>query len=395
MFTYADNAATTKLSENAKKAMLPYFDEIYANPSSIHSAGQKIKDDINKARETVAKAINAASGREITFTSGGTESDNQAVISAALLGAERGKKHIISTSFEHHAVLHTLTKLKKQGFDVTLIDPDPNGIVPAEKISSAIREDTALVSVMYANNEIGTIQPIAEIGAVCREKGILFHTDAVQAAGHLPIDVQQQNIDLLSLSGHKFHGPKGSGVLYARKGIALSRLIEGGGQEKNRRPGTENVPAIIGLAAALKESVENIDTESDQIRRLRDKVISGLLAIPDSRINGDPEHRLPGNINISFEGIDGESLILLLDNIGISVSNGSACNSSSSQPSHVLRSIGVPQEYIRGTLRITLGRYNTSEQADYIISSVTKIVSYLRSFSSVLKKDGEEKLHAV
>lgn len=395
MFTYADNAATTKLSENAKKAMLPYFDELYANPSSIHSAGQKIKDDINKARETVAEAINASSGREITFTSGGTESDNQAVISAALLGAERGKKHIISTSFEHHAVLHTLTKLKKQGFDVTLIDPDLNGIVPAEKISSAIREDTALVSVMYANNEIGTIQPIAEIGAVCREKGILFHTDAVQAAGHLPIDVQQQNIDLLSLSGHKFHGPKGSGVLYARKGIALSRLIEGGGQEKNRRPGTENVPAIIGLAAALKESVENIDTESEQIRRLRDKVISGLLAIPDSRLNGDPEHRLPGNINISFEGIDGESLILLLDNIGISVSNGSACNSSSSQPSHVLRSIGVPQEYIRGTLRITLGRYNTFEQADYIISSVTKIVSYLRSFSSVFKKDGEEKLHAV
>ncbi len=390
MYVYADNAATTKLSEAAKMAMLPYFDELYANPSSIHSSGQKIKDDINQARQTVADVIGAAQASEITFTSGGTESDNQAIISAATLGAERGKKHIISSSFEHHAVLHTLNKLKKQGFEITLIDPDPNGIVSGEKVAAEIREDTALVSIMYANNEIGTIQPITEIGAVCRKNGVLFHTDAVQAACHLHIDVQKQNIDLLSFSAHKFHGPKGIGGLYARRGTALSRLIEGGGQEKSRRPGTENVPGIIGLAAAIKEAYENIDKESAYLLSLRDKILNSLLAIPGSRLNGDLQNRLSGNISISFEGLDSESLILLLDNKGISVSNGSACNSASTQPSHVLRNIGVPKEYIRGTLRITLGRYNTEEEADYIIANVTESVNYLRSFSPVWKNSRKE-----
>ncbi len=396
MYVYADNAAATKLSEKAKTAMLPYFDELYANPSAIHSAGQKIKDDINHSRETVAAAIGAEQAGEITFTSGGTESDNQAIMSAAALGAEKGKKHIVSTDFEHHAVLHTLNKLKKQGFEITLARPDRNGIVSAETIAALIRDDTALVSVMYANNEIGTIQPIGEIGAICRERGVLFHTDAVQAAGHISIDVKRDNVDLLSLSGHKFHGPKGAGVLYARKGIALSRLMEGGGQEKSRRPGTENVPAIIGLAAALEESVSNMERESEYLTTLRNRIIAGLTKIEGSVMNGSEKQRLPGNINISFEGTDGESLVLLLYHIGITVSNGSACTSVSTQPSHVLRSIGVPKEYIRGTLRITLSRYNTAEQADYIVESVTKIVHYLRSFSPTWKeKILEDKERAV
>lgn len=383
MYIYADNAATTKLSKTAKEAMFPYFDEFYENPSALYSSGQRVKDEINKARETIAEILNAKYSSEITFTSGGTESDNQAIISAAFLGAEKGKKHIISTAFEHHAVLHTLDKLKKSGYDITLIPPQKNGIVSAEKISSAIRDDTALVSVMYANNEIGTIQPISDIGAVCREKSVLFHTDAVQAVGHLPIDVQNQNIDFLSLSAHKFHGPKGVGVLYARRGIKLSHIIEGGGQEKGRRSGTENVPAIIGLAAALKESYSDTENTKAYLLNLRDKIINGLLEIPNTVLNGDRNSRLENNVNVSFEGINGESLLLLLDEKGIAVSTGSACTSSSSEPSYVLLSLGIPRGLARGTLRITLSRYNTPEEADYIIQSVKDSVNDLRSISPV------------
>lgn len=382
---YADNAATTRLSETAKNAMLPYFDALYANPSGAYSFAQKIRGDIKKARETVAAIIGAADSSEITFTSGGTEADNQAIISAAVFGAGKGKKHIVSTAFEHHAVLHTLDKLKEQGFEVTLVPPEKNGIVSTEKIGKAIRDDTVLVSVMCANNEIGTIQPISGIGSICHERRVLFHTDAVQAAGHIHIDVQKENIDLLSLSAHKFHGPKGSGVLYARKGIELNRILEGGGQEKNRRPGTENVPAIIGLAAALKEAAANIDNDTQYLLSLRERIISGLLLIPNTIINGDRESRLAGNINVSFSGVDGESLLLLLDNEGVIVSAGSACTASSARASHVLQAIDVPQNYIKGTLRITLSRYNTVEDADNIVSAVTRTVDYLRSHSPVWK----------
>lgn len=381
MYIYADNAAATALSETAKKAMLPYFDEIYGNPSGLHSAGQKAKDAINMAREEIAAVIGAKYSGEITFTSGGSEADNQAIISAAETGLKKGKKHIISTEFEHHAVLHTLEKLKKRGFEVTLLAPDRNGLIRTEDVKNTIREDTALVSVMYANNEIGIIQPISKIGALCRENGVLFHTDAVQAAGHLHIDVDKQNIDLLSLSAHKFHGPKGAGALYTRKGIPITRLIEGGGQEKGRRAGTENVPAVIGMAAALKEAAANIDKNTEYISAMRDRIIDGLLEVPDTILNGSRKNRLAGNINVSFGGIEGESLLLLLDNKGIAVSSGSACNSSSPLPSHVLLSIGVTEEMARGSLRISLSRYNTAVETEYIIKSVKETVEELRGIS--------------
>ncbi len=383
MYIYADNAATTKLGSAAKNAMLPYLDELYGNASSLHSAGQRAKEALNQAREDVAAAIGAKRSSEITFTSGGSEADNQAIISAAELGAKKGKKHIISTKFEHHAVLHALDKLERQGFEITLLDPDRNGLIRIEDVKAAMREDTSLITVMYANNEIGTIQPITEIGAVCREKGILFHTDAVQAVGHLHIDVEAQNIDLLSLSAHKFHGPKGVGALYARRGIALTRLIEGGGQEKGRRPGTENIMGIIGLAAALKDATLRIDQNTAHISAIRDRIIDGLLEIPNAILNGDRTKRLAGNVNVSFEGIEGESLLLLLDDKGIAASSGSACTSSSLLPSHVLLSIGVPQEVAHGSLRLSLSECNTLDEAEYIIQAVKDVVSELRSISPV------------
>lgn len=383
MYIYADNAAATRLSETAKKAMLPYLDEIYGNPSSLHSFGQRAKDALDNAREEVALAIGAEFSSEITFTSGGSESDNQAIVSAAEIGSKKGKKHIISTKFEHHAVLHTLEKLEKKGFEITLLEPDRNGIINARDVESEIRGDTALVTVMYANNEIGTIQPVSEIGAVCRERGVIFHTDAVQAAGHLHIDAAKQNIDMLSVSAHKFHGPKGAGALYARRGIPLVKLIEGGGQEKGRRAGTENIPGIVGLAAALKEAADNIDKNNEYLSKLRDKVIDGLLDIPNTILNGDREKRLAGNINVSFEGIEGESLLLMLDDKGIAASSGSACTSASPLPSHVLLAIGVPEEAARGSLRISLSEYNTDEEAKYIIKSVKEAVENLRNTSPV------------
>ena len=383
MYIYADNAAATRLSETAKKAMLPYFDEIYGNPSSLHSFGQRAKDALDNAREEVALAIGAEFSSEITFTSGGSESDNQAIVSAAEIGSKKGKKHIISTKFEHHAVLHTLEKLEKKGFEITLLEPGRNGIINARDVESEIRGDTALVTVMYANNEIGTIQPVSEIGAVCRERGVIFHTDAVQAAGHLHIDAAKQNIDMLSVSAHKFHGPKGAGALYARRGIPLVKLMEGGGQEKGRRAGTENIPGIVGLAAALKEAADNIDKNNEYLSKLRDKVIDGLLDIPNTILNGDREKRLAGNINVSFEGIEGESLLLMLDDKGIAASSGSACTSASPLPSHVLLAIGVPEEAARGSLRISLSKYNTDEEAEYIIKSVKEAVENLRNTSPV------------
>ena len=383
MYIYADNAATTRLSETAKKAMLPYFDEIYGNPSSLHSFGQRAKDALDNAREEVALAIGAEFSSEITFTSGGSESDNQAIVSAAEIGSKKGKKHIISTKFEHHAVLRTLEKLEKKGFEITLLEPNRNGIINVRDVESEIRSDTALVTVMYANNEIGTIQPVSEIGAVCRERGVIFHTDAVQAAGHLHIDAAKQNIDMLSVSAHKFHGPKGAGALYARRGIPLVKLIEGGGQEKGRRAGTENIPGIVGLAAALKEAADNIDKNNEYLSKLRDKVIDGLLDIPNTILNGDREKRLAGNINVSFEGIEGESLLLMLDDKGIAASSGSACTSASPLPSHVLLAIGVPEEAARGSLRISLSKYNTDEEAEYIIKSVKEAVENLRNTSPV------------
>ena len=382
MKIYADNAATTKMSSKAIEAMLPYMDKIYGNPSSLHTAGQQAKEALDNARERVAKLL-GCEAREIIFTSGGSEADNQAIISAANIGAKKGKKHIVSTAFEHHAVLHTLDKLKKQGFEITLLDVGEKGRVTAQQVADAIREDTALVTVMYANNEIGTIQPIKEIGAVCREKGVLFHTDAVQAAGHLHIDVKEQNIDMLSLSSHKFHGPKGVGVLYAGKGILLSNIIEGGAQERGKRGGTENIPAIMGMAAALEEAVENISVNAEKVSAMRDKLIEGLSAIPHSILNGDSENRLPNNVNFCFEGIEGESLLLLLDDKGICASSGSACTSGSLDPSHVLLAIGRPHEIAHGSLRLSLSEENTAEDVDYIIAAVTEVVAYLRSISPV------------
>ena len=377
---YADNAATTKMSKAAIRAMLPYMDEFYGNPSSLYTFGQKAKEALEDARSRIAACL-GAQAREITFTSGGSEADNQAILTAALLGERKGKKHIVSTAFEHHAVLHTLERLKKQGFEVTLLEVHENGMVSPQQVADAIREDTALVTVMYANNEIGTIQPIAEIGAVCREKGVLFHTDAVQAAGHLHIDVNTQNIDMLSLSAHKFHGPKGVGALYARRGIALETLISGGAQERGRRAGTENVPAVVGMAAALEEACCHLDSYANKLIPLRDRLISGLNQIPYSELNGDALKRLPGCVNFCFEGIEGESLLLLLDNKGICASSGSACTSGSLDPSHVLLAIGRPHEVAHGSLRLTLEEDTTEADIAYLIEAVTEVVAYLRSMS--------------
>ena len=382
MQIYFDNAATTKMSKTAIEAMLPYMDTVYGNPSSLHSAGQVAAEALTDARQRIAACI-GASPKEITFTSGGSESDNQAILSAARLGERSGKKHIISTAFEHHAVLHTLKKLEKEGFEITLLDVHENGIVLPQQVAEAIRDDTCLVTVMYANNEIGTIQPIKEIGAVCREKGILFHTDAVQAAGHLHIDVQEQNIDLLSLSAHKFHGPKGIGVLYARKGIPLTNVIEGGAQERGKRAGTENIPAIMGMAAALEESCAHIDANAEIITALRDKLIDGLSRIPHSMLNGDAKQRLPGNVNFCFEGIEGESLLLLLDDKGICASSGSACTSGSLDPSHVLLAIGRVHDIAHGSLRLSLSEETTNEEIEYTIKAVAEVVEYLRAMSPI------------
>ena len=382
MRVYADNAATTKMSAAAISAMLPYMDKIYANPSSLHSLGQEAKEALENARERVAKVL-GCEAREIIFTSGGSEADNQAIISAARIGERKGRKHIVSTAFEHHAVLHTLDKLKKEGFEITLLDVGEKGIVTPQQVSDAIREDTALVTVMYANNEIGTIQPVEEIGKVCRERGVLFHTDAVQAAGHLHIDVKKQNIDMLSLSGHKFHGPKGVGVLYAKKGIALTNIIEGGAQEKSKRAGTENIPAIMGMTAALEEAVKNIDTNAEKVSAMRDRLIDGLSRIPHSILNGDRENRLPNNVNFCFEGIEGEAMLLLLDDMGVCASSGSACTSGSLDPSHVLLAIGRPHEIAHGSLRLSLCEENTEEEIEYIINAVTQVIFRLRSMSPV------------
>ena len=377
---YADNAATTRMSRAAIDAMLPYMDEYYGNPSSLYAFGQQAKEALEDARSRIAACIHAEP-REITFTSGGSEADNQAILTAAALGLRKGKKHIVSTAFEHHAVLHTLEYLEKQGFEVTLLDVHSNGLVTAQQVADAIRPDTCLVTVMYANNEIGTVQPIREIGAVCREKGVLFHTDAVQAAGHLPIDVKEENIDMLSLSAHKFHGPKGTGVLYARGGISLEPLIRGGAQERRKRAGTENLPAIMGMAAALEEACAAMDQNRAKLTALRDRLIAGLGQIPYSELNGDPAHRLPGNVNFCFEGIEGESLLLLLDDKGICASSGSACTSGSLDPSHVLLAIGRPHEVAHGSLRLTLGEDASEADVDAIIQAVTQVVTYLRSMS--------------
>ena len=389
---YVDNAATTKTSRTAIDAMLPYFDKIYGNPSSLHSVGQAAADALRTAREEAAEVLGCEPS-EITFTSGGSEADNQALVSAAAIGARKGKKHIISTAFEHHAVLHTLKKLEKEGFEVTLLDVHENGMVSARQVADAIREDTCLVTVMYANNEIGSIQPIAEIGAVCREKGVIFHTDAVQAVGHIHINVKEENIDMLSLSAHKFHGPKGVGLLYARRGIRLTNIIEGGAQERGKRAGTENIPGTVGMVAALKEANANIDANASKVSALRDRLIAGLEKIPHSALNGDRARRLPGNVSFCFEGIEGESLLLLLDAKGICASSGSACTSGSLDPSHVLLAIGRPHEVAHGSLRLTLSEENTQEEVDYIIEETTKVVKYLRELSPVWKEllSGERK----
>ena len=385
MKIYADNAATTKMSGTALEAMLPYMTEHFGNPSSLYTIGQEAKEGLEAARATVAACI-GAQPREITFTSGGSEADNQAIRSAALLGAKKGKKHIISTKFEHHAVLHTLAKQEKEGFEVTLLDVHENGLVTAQQVKDAIREDTCLVTIMFANNEIGTIQPIAEIGAVCHAAGVLFHTDAVQAAGHVAIDVSAMHIDMLSMSGHKFHGPKGVGALYARRGIILTNIIEGGAQERGKRAGTENVPGIVGMAAALKDACDHLDENAKKVSALRDRLIAGLRKIPHCALNGAESPRLPGNVNFCFEGIEGESLLLLLDAKGISASSGSACTSGSLDPSHVLLAIGRPHEVAHGSLRLTLCEENTMEEVEYMLDAIPQVVTYLRNMSPVWKE---------
>ena len=382
MFVYADNAATTSVSKTALDAMMPYLTELYGNPSSLYAFGQKAAEALAAARETVAACLNA-DPKEITFTSGGSEADNQAIVTAARLGARKGKKHLISTQFEHHAVLHTLAKLEKEGFEVTLLDPHEDGVIRVEDVENALRDDTCLVTIMFANNEIGTVQPIAEIGALCREKNVLFHTDAVQAAGHTPIDVKAMNIDMLAISGHKFHAPKGVGALYARRGIALTNIIEGGAQERGKRAGTENVAGIVAMAAALKESCEHIEENTAKIIPMRDKLFSELGKIPHSKINGSLEHHVPGTVNMCFEGIEGESLLLMLDDRGICASSGSACTSGSLDPSHVLLSIGLPHEVAHGSLRLSIGEYNSMEEIDHIIKVVPEVVAYLRSISPI------------
>lgn len=391
MKVYADNAATTKLSENALNAMMPFMKEMYGNPSSLHTAGQQAKEYLEQAREDIADLI-GAKPREIYFTSGGSEGDNQAIRTAAYIGAKKGKKHIISSKFEHHAVLHTLSALEREGFSVTLLDVYSEGIVKPEDVENAITEDTCFVTIMTANNEIGTVQPIAEIAEICRKKGVLFHTDAVQAVGHIPVHVNDMNVDMLSASAHKFHGPKGIGFLYVKSGIPLKNMIEGGAQERGKRAGTENMPAIIGMAAALKEAVEHLDENAKKVSAMRDRLIDGLQGIERSRINGDLSHHLPGTLNMCFEGIEGESLLLLLDMRGICASSGSACTSGSLDPSHVLLSIGVPVEIAHGSLRLSISEYNTMEEMEHIIKSVPEVVSYLRSISPVWEKiTSEEK----
>ena len=382
MKIYADNAATTKMSRTAIDTMVKYMEETYGNPSSLYMIGQAAKEALEEARETVAGVINAEP-REILFTSGGSEADNQAIISAAAIGAKKNKRHIISSAFEHHAVLHTLAKLEKEGFEITLLDVHEDGLVRPEEVEKAIKDDTCLVTIMMANNEIGTIQPIREIGAICRKHGVIFHTDAVQAVGHIPIDVKADNIDMLSASAHKFHGPKGTGFLYTRKGIVLTNVIEGGAQERGKRAGTENVPGIMAMAAALKEAAEKMEKTSPYIKELRDRLIAGLKEIPHSAINGDEEKRLPSNINFCFEGIEGESLLLLLNQKGISASSGSACTSGSLDPSHVLLAIGRVHDVAHGSLRLSIGEETTREEVDYIVQSVKEVVEYLRSFSPV------------
>ena len=382
MNIYADNAATTKTSRRAIEAMLPYLDRIYGNPSSLHTAGQRAAEALADARRRMAALLGCQS-REITFTSGGSESDNQAMLTAAAWGERKGKKHIISTAFEHHAMLHTLNGLEKQGFQITLLDVHENGLVTPEEVAAAITPDTCLVSVMYANNEIGTIQPIREIGRVCRERGVLFHTDAVQAMGHLRVNTAEDNIDMLSLSGHKFHGPKGVGALYVRSGIPVANLMEGGAQERGKRPGTENLPGIMGMVAALEEAYENLEEKVARTTALRDRLIDGLAAIPHGALNGDREKRLPGNVNFCFEGIEGESLLLMLDDKGICASSGSACTSGSLDPSHVLLAIGRPHEVAHGSLRLTITEETTEEEVDYMIRSVTEVVEHLRQMSPV------------
>lgn len=382
MYVYVDNAATTAMSKTAVDAMMPYLQETFGNPSSLHTTGQIAKEALEKARKTVADCINADI-KEIYFTSGGSEADNQAIISAAYYGAKRGKKHIISSKFEHHAVLHTLRKLEKQGFTVTLVDVNKDGVIDPADVEKAITPETALVTIMFANNEIGTLQPVAEIGKICKEHKVIFHTDAVQAAGHVKVDVKAINADMISVSGHKFHGPKGTGFLYARKGIVLTNIIEGGAQERGKRAGTENVPAIVGMAAALKDACDHLEENQAKLTAMRDKLITELSKIPHCVINGSIEKRLPGNVNICFEGIEGESLLLLLDAKGIEASSGSACASGSLEPSHVLLSIGLPKEVAHGSLRISLGESNTMEQMDYIIEELPKIVEKLRNISPV------------
>lgn len=389
MTVYADNAATTQMSENVLKAMMPLLTDIYGNPSSLHSIGQVAKEYLENARETVADCI-GADPKEIYFTSGGSEADNQAIRSAAYIGARKGKKHIISSKFEHHAVLHTLDALKKEGFTVTLLDVYSNGVVKPEDVENAITDETCLVTIMTANNEIGTIQPIAEIGKICKEKEVLFHTDAVQAVGHIPVNVKDMNVDMLSVSAHKFHGPKGVGFLYARKGILLTNIIYGGAQERSKRAGTENMASIVGMATAIKEATDHLEENAAKVTAMRNRLIDGLKGIERSRINGDLEHHLPGTLNMCFEGIEGESLLLLLDAKGICASSGSACTSGSLDPSHVLLSIGVPVEIAHGSLRLSISEYNTMEQMDHIVESVPVVVDYLRSISPVWEKIKKE-----
>ena len=394
MQVYADNAATTKMSKKAIDAMIPYLEGVYGNPSSLHTPGQEAAEALMDARERVAKCF-GCEAKEIYFTSGGSEADNQAILSVAKKGERLGKKHIISTAFEHHAVLHTLKKLEKQGFEITLLDVGEKGLVTPQQVKDAIRPETCLVTVMYANNEIGTIQPISEIGKVCREAGVIFHTDAVQAAGHIKIDVNEQNIDMLSISAHKFHGPKGVGALYVKKGIVVHNLIEGGAQERGKRGGTENVAGICSMAEALEDATENMDKNNEKVLKMRNRLIDGLAKIPHSIINGDLEKRLPSNVNMCFEGIEGESLLLMLDMEGICASSGSACTSGSLDPSHVLLSIGRPHEIAHGSLRLSLCEYNTEEEIDYMLEKIPQVVGYLRNMSPVWRDLEEGKRNHV
>ncbi len=382
MYVYADNAATTAMSKVAVDAMTPYLMQEYGNPSSLHSVGQRAKEALEAARATVAQCL-GCEPREIIFTSGGSEADNQAILSAARLGARKGKKHIISTAFEHHAVLHTLAKLEKEGFEVTYLDVSHGHTITAQQVKDAIREDTCLVTVMYANNEIGSILPIGEIGVICKEAGVPFHTDAVQAVGHLHINVKEENIDMLSLSGHKFHGPKGVGALYVRRGFPIQNLIEGGAQERGKRAGTENIAGIVSMAAALKDACDHMDENMPRVAAMRDRLIAGLSQIPHSALNGDPVNRLPGNVSFCFEGIEGESLLLLLDMNGVAASSGSACTSGSLDPSHVLLAIGRVHDVAHGSLRLSLSEYNTDEEIDHILKVVPEVVQYLRNMSPV------------